>query len=322
MKEKDPYEYICMSRPLHDYQAENRHNKTNRLGDDELNKKYEEGDKRSSHDQPASERPDHKWILMRRSWMELCNASRGAAFRSPDNFGMYIYNDFEGYGLLEMVENFIVEYHKEFKKKAQDLRDMWIPLVAFVHWEKMVDVDPLLMIDDGERLSATLDLAGRAFLSMLNALDRASQLKPDSDFKDLGLVMGMFASIASDFEDAYNTEDELDWRVHILKYANDKGIEIDVSFVGKILAQEFEDDSDDGDDGKDGKDEWPKAAKDRWVFLKKFKEHKQHHGPMGGTHSDITKFPRAQRAEYAFAKKDPLADVPSKVLKEGTLMLQ
>lgn len=269
------------------------------------------------------ERPDHKWVLMRRSWIKLCDASREASYRSPDNFGMYIYNDFEGYGLLEMVENFIVEYSKEFKKKTQNFKDMWIPLVAFTHWIKMNQMGPLFMIDDGERLSATLELAGRAFLSMLNALDRAGQLKPDSDLKDLGLIMGLFAGIASDFQDAYNMEDELDWEAHILKYAKDKNIDVGVSFEGKKLANKSDDgDSDEEGFNEDDTNEWPKAANDRWSFSKKLKEHKDTYELLGGTEYDITKMSRAQRAEHAFDKKDPLADVPLKDLKEGNLMLQ
>ena len=249
---------------------------------------------------------------MRKSWMTLCDASREASYRSPDNFGMYIYNDFEGYGLMEMVENCLVAYHKEFKKKNQNLKDMWIFHVAFAHWVKMSQLAPLGMIDDGVRLAETVELAGRAFLSMLNALDRAGQLKPDSEFKDLGLVMGLFATIPGYFGDSYD-EDELDWGRHILEYAKDKEIDLSIAFEAKKLVGAFEDEH---------REEWPAPAVDRWNFSRKFKKHEKNYGRLGGTNYDITKMSRAERARFAFDKKDPLADISNKDLKEGNLMLQ
>jgi hypothetical protein len=46
-----------------------------------------------------------------------------------------------------------------------------------------------MKVDDGKRVNDLTGLIGCAFLSTLNALDRIDQLKADSDFQDLGLVM-------------------------------------------------------------------------------------------------------------------------------------
>jgi hypothetical protein len=47
--------------------------------------------------------------MMRGTWMQFADAMREASYRVPDNFNMHLYNDWEGYGMHEMVENFVSE---------------------------------------------------------------------------------------------------------------------------------------------------------------------------------------------------------------------
>jgi len=42
---------------------------------------------------------------MWKSWEMVCEWKRLASYTDPDNFKMYIYNDFNGYGLQELIEN-------------------------------------------------------------------------------------------------------------------------------------------------------------------------------------------------------------------------
>lgn len=63
-----------------------------------------------------------------------------------------------------------------------------------------------------------------------------------------------------------------------------------------------------------------KTGKDPFGWAKTFKAYKKEYGPrIGGTKFDITRMSRAERAEYAFDKEDPLKDVSEKDLKEGNL---
>lgn len=95
----------------------------------------------------------------------------------------------------------------------------------------------ILDVDDGVRVAETIQLIGKAFISMLNSLDRASQLKPDSEFRDLPLVMALYLKFANDYNDEdmthlVNNEESAKWPLKIVKYAQDNNIDL----VGSGLA--------------------------------------------------------------------------------------
>lgn len=96
-----------MKRPLHDFEEENnaRGEDEEELDEDELEEEWKKQGEEIPHDTAASTKPDHKWVLMRGAWIYFVDSMRERGYRSPDALAMYIYNDFEGYGLLEMVEN-------------------------------------------------------------------------------------------------------------------------------------------------------------------------------------------------------------------------
>jgi hypothetical protein len=54
---------------------------------------------------PASEHPEWKWTMMWKSWQMLCDFSVRAKYTFPDYFDMYIFNDWHGYGIMELAEN-------------------------------------------------------------------------------------------------------------------------------------------------------------------------------------------------------------------------
>lgn len=105
MDQKDAYEYILMRRPIHDYEAENEGKpEEDQLDEEELDELCMKEGKKIPHDTAASTMPENKWVLMRGAWIKYATVVRERGYRSPDALGMYIYNDFEGYGILELVE--------------------------------------------------------------------------------------------------------------------------------------------------------------------------------------------------------------------------
>jgi hypothetical protein len=56
------------------------------------------------HGKLAKDHPEWKWTMMWKSWEYLCDWLRLAGYTDPDNFGMYVYNDFHGYGVLSLGE--------------------------------------------------------------------------------------------------------------------------------------------------------------------------------------------------------------------------
>ncbi|KAL9079130.1 MAG: hypothetical protein Q9157_001970 [Trypethelium eluteriae] len=145
------------------------------LGEDELWKYYIKKSKCGEDDcmcgKPLRENPDWTWFTTRKAWQMRDDLKCEADFRNPDYFDMYVYNDFAGYGIQQVIEN--------------------------TH----ILADIIVDLDDGDRMFKTLDMIGCAALSMLNRLDLAGKLKPNSEFKDIALVISVFLLFAEKFED-------------------------------------------------------------------------------------------------------------------------
>lgn len=107
LSNRPPYEYYCITRHRFDLENENNEKpEDEQLDEDEIYDKLQSMASDVSL-KPAAEHPEHKWIVMWQTWKMLCEWRRRASYTDPDNFSMYIYNDFNGYGLQELVENFV-----------------------------------------------------------------------------------------------------------------------------------------------------------------------------------------------------------------------
>lgn len=117
-----------------------------------------------------------------------------------------------------------------------------------------------IVLDDGERHANMIQLIGCAYLAMLNALDHAGQLQPDSEFKDLGLVTALYLRIPDTYEDSYDQDEDFDWRQVIEDYVAAK--RIDTSLVHGSRHIELSEVPLDTLEGL------PKGGVDRWGFKK------------------------------------------------------
>ncbi|KAF3052722.1 hypothetical protein E8E11_009669 [Didymella keratinophila] len=292
------HEYIGMHRPYFDYEAENR-----TLG--------KESKMRTST-------TDHKWVIMWEGYKMFMDYRRRSNYCCPDRFGMYIYNDFEGWGYQELIENFIVEFDASLKKSGDDaLKYTWAIISALALWINEVDQGPLMDNEDGENTEAVIGLIGQALIRGLAALDSADQLKPDSDFPDIPIVITSLLQFSHGLED-YGIEGGDKWRPHAAAYFNKSKFapEKGISNTKDILET-----AKGGSEAKLPK----KDAKDPWGWDKTLKAYKKQHGTgkgrgqIGGYKYDITRMSRKERASHAFDKKDPLADVSDKDLKERVI---
>jgi hypothetical protein len=105
------HEYVVALRPLFDYQAENWARGTESIDPGELFPEYihksnAEIEKHLIY-QPAKDFPERKWVMLWEAWQYSKDYERRSTYCCPDQLGMYIYNDFEGYGQIELVENMV-----------------------------------------------------------------------------------------------------------------------------------------------------------------------------------------------------------------------
>lgn len=284
----NPYEYILLPRPHWDCADEDAQ---------DADKIYQASVKDiypgKTDSTPASKRSGYPWIAMRKSVVDMNDAIRLNKYRCPDMFEMYIYNDFEGYGQIEMIENLIVA-HDKLLKKGTDTKDLWTQMVSFGLFLTNAELDAVSMVDDGERYFELMELVGLAFLSALNELDLVGKLGPDSEFKDIPFIMGAFVNVAAE----HDSEDTGDWTQYIVRYAIDKKIDL-ITHKLKKLVEEHK-----------GPVSMPAKAGDKWGFKKKLRAYKSKHGKCGGHQFDITKMSAAERKRYAFDGKDPLPKMP------------
>jgi hypothetical protein len=111
LSKRDPYDYYCINRHFFDFEDENEDkDDDDQLDEDELGEKYEEMCKEDNEAlKPTAEFPDHKWVALWETWTLICDYRRLATYTCPDMFGMHIYNDFNGYGIQELIENLVRE---------------------------------------------------------------------------------------------------------------------------------------------------------------------------------------------------------------------
>jgi len=144
---RDPevaYSYICMC-------------KLSFGGDDSEDEFYSPGDDSDGEDpdaqskskcdggesclcrKPAAEHPDHPWILSNAGFRKYLTQSTHAALRCPDNFDMYTYNDHQGYGVLQVVQNLLLD----FVEAKSNLREQWAVCEAMVLFLLAPDSQPM-----------------------------------------------------------------------------------------------------------------------------------------------------------------------------------
>lgn len=70
----------------------------------------------------TAERPEHPWVITRAGWRKWYSQTVHAQLRCPDNFEMYTYNDHEAYGILEVVQNLVLDY----VEAAANWKEQWV----------------------------------------------------------------------------------------------------------------------------------------------------------------------------------------------------
>lgn len=198
--QSDPYTYIRHCAPRFDCEA--RYNKEHGMDDDWNEEKGSELFADEHNDRKCAcfnkDRTDG-WSMMRKAFARKIDAETiEIPHRDPDNFNMYVYNDFAGYGYREVVENNIAEFNKVLNSKDGKTEELWTIVESMIWWMVEEPHAPWHMIDDGERSMMTHSLLGFMFLTVLNRIDQEGDLKSDSKYLDLSRVMALWAKASED----------------------------------------------------------------------------------------------------------------------------
>lgn len=189
-------------------------------------------------------------------------------------------------------------------------------------------------VDNGDLAQETVILLEHMFLTMLAELEKQDSLGANSNVRNLGLIMGFYASKASEVHSAGYVNTDTDSKAktyrgqnfvpYLLGYTRKHNIAMHgPSDIDKIIAEGEE-------EAEENDVKLPTAKKDPWKWATAFKAYERKnqaasHGrrrktKIGGDSLDITSFSSQERKAASFTKKDPLTADMIKAIKEGLVL--
>jgi hypothetical protein len=167
------------------------------------------------------------------------------------------------------------------------------------------------------------------FLTMLANLDSKDLLRPDSEVKNLGLVMGLYVLLAKHWRGMSALPDHwptlpIDRNVALFDlqtsiYARLAGIEMVVPGAVNMEYLRAQTESFAADEPALPVN---REAKDPWMWSRTLTRYGRDFGrpKIGGDSCDITTWTSAKRKQASFDHKDPISAKHLKALREGMVM--
>ena len=123
------FSYVCFCPPTSEVEDEDEEWETEGSADDEPEDSVEDanphpqcdGGKKCLCHKLASDHPEYPWVATRAGVRKLSNQHVHADIRCPDVFDMDVFNDFTGYGLVEVAQNLILD----FVEAEGDWKEQW-----------------------------------------------------------------------------------------------------------------------------------------------------------------------------------------------------
>jgi hypothetical protein len=289
--------------------------------EDNIYSKYNKDIKAEWNGKPASEYPEHRWVISEKGFEDFCKLEIQADYRNPDNFAMYIYNDFWGYGIQEVIENWLLDFDKAFKSKADDgLLRLWHQMQPMFLWLANYDMGAWVHMDDADKWHDTFEIINLSLLTAMHRLDTAGELTTSSKFKDVSIVGALAICFYDRFGELGDCEDFARSLVGYFKKMNISAEESSALGIDKFIERIEEEEG----ETIPALSAWTKRTNDRFSWSGKFKKLCNQHGTgsrkpgIGGKQYSIIHFTRAERVESSFDGKDsgPLAKMSAKDLKD------
>jgi hypothetical protein len=74
---------------------------------------------------PLSQNPSWPWFISKRGFAVTMKWQSERLKRCQDEYGVYFYNDYSGYGMMECVDNILLALDKELSKKRVHNAALW-----------------------------------------------------------------------------------------------------------------------------------------------------------------------------------------------------
>ncbi|KAK0103968.1 hypothetical protein ONS96_005073 [Cadophora gregata f. sp. sojae] len=207
--------------------------------------------------------------------------------RDPDYHGMYIYNDYAGYGMTEVLENVLAEFNKILYKKDVSPLKKWSYIEGLGFWLFVGDLYSLMMNDNSGGIREIFNMFVPLMITGLKLLAEHSLIAPDSAIPNVNI----FTLIVTEFL----SKDAGDFRIKnvekIVQAADEAGMvwifPKGIKF-GEEDVQKLRESCEARSKTPDWKREWPSFKRDH----------------PGGAQYDITKMSEVKKRQYSFGGDD------------------
>ena len=226
---------------------------------------------------PADLHPSYDWVMTKRGFELALHWMHEREKRCQDNFDLYVFNDFNGYGTQEVMENMLLAFDEAMSPAAaaaaaageKPLDLMW-RLWAQVEGMALFLNDDLVeynMIDDSASVARFAEIIGTAVLSTIDLLIARGWFAPTSSaIRNTGLMLGRFIEFAQSQDDASGMN-ENGWLHRIVKLADEHGVAIEGKPDDEKVLQSIRADIEDADEEPPSKAEAARyaRAKKKWT---------------------------------------------------------
>ncbi|KAF4624087.1 hypothetical protein G7Y89_g14087 [Cudoniella acicularis] len=230
---------------------------------------------------------DEGYPVTRAGFNKFVEINQEVEKRDPDAHGMYIYNDFAGYGVVEVLENTLAQFNKLIFKKNVSPLEKWAIVEGLSIYLALGNHMALMMNENSEGTGEVFNALGVMFTTALEMLHESCLISLESPLPDnIGVMTLLFldfmANTASDFD--------LDWTDDVVRAADGFGVVLEPVEKIKGVDQEMLDEL-----RKRGK----KFANWKTAYPKFKKGH-----PGSSCEYDITQMSKAEKAQYTFGTKE------------------
>ncbi|KAH6716795.1 hypothetical protein BKA61DRAFT_600429 [Leptodontidium sp. MPI-SDFR-AT-0119] len=244
--------------------------------------------------------------------------------RDQDEHAMHIYNDWNGWGMSELLENYLKDFNKDVFKKTMSPYQKWAYIEGLAVFFNGADMETVYWIgnEDGERTKEIASIFGTMILTVFDVLKEHDLFTLDSEVNNIGIISLLLLK----FVKCEAVDLDCDWAPEIVRLCDEAGIKLDDVVrkqveVAKKDIKKWRDaykkkqtkskyaGKDDGGDGykhfAEKKDWKPEDDLEddckmwyRWDWKLEYSAFQKSGSHPGGSHYDISKMSKAEKKSY------------------------
>ncbi|KAF7910073.1 uncharacterized protein EAE98_012216 [Botrytis deweyae] len=152
--------------------------------------------------------------------------------RNQDHYDTHIYNDFNGYGSSEAIQNFLKDFNRDIYKKTISPYKKWAYVEALAVFFKAGDPAEWLMQDNPDGLREEVGMIGIMVLTSFEMLSEHKLFSADSEIKNIPII----CLIILEFLDSYTTDlfDGSSWQCEVVRLCDQAGIDLSKSIRKQV----------------------------------------------------------------------------------------